>query len=100
MQVLARREVLGRVDLLLEHADEAVDVVQPVVLDVQGVPAEARAVGEQHALRAGGRDVDQRADREGAVAHVDGLLLRDVGGVGEVHVPVARRREQRAAASG
>ena len=41
------------VDLLLGQADEVVDVVQPAVLHVQGVPAEPGAVREQHALRAG-----------------------------------------------
>ena len=52
-QVLAGRHVLGADDHLLGDADEAVDVVQPVVLDVQGVAAEARADREQHALGAG-----------------------------------------------
>ena len=94
-QVLAGRHVLGRDDLLLEHADEVVDVVQPVVLDVEGVAAEARAVREEHALRARRRDVDQRADREGAVADVDRLRLGDLGVVREVDVAVARRRELR-----
>jgi len=83
-QVLADGDVLGRVDLLLHDADEAVDVVQPVVLDVERVSAEARAVSEQDAFGAWIRDVDQRPDRVGAVADVDGLLLRDVGGVGEI----------------
>ena len=43
------------IDLLLEHPDEVVDVVQPVVLDVQRMTAEARALGEQHSARAGSR---------------------------------------------
>ena len=50
-QVLAGGQVLGGVDPLLDDAGEVVDVVQPVVLDVERVPAEAAAVGEQHALR-------------------------------------------------
>jgi hypothetical protein len=56
-QVLPGRDVLRSVDLLLRHADEVVDVMQPVVLDIQGVPAEPRTVREQHALRAGSGDV-------------------------------------------
>ena len=94
MRSVAGRQVLGRGDLLLEHADETVHVVQPVLLDVQGVPAEAGSVREQHALRARRRDVDQRPDGEGTVAHVDRLLLRHVGGAGEVDVAVPWRREQ------
>ena len=94
-QVLAGGQVLGRDDLLLEHADEAVDVVQPVVLDVQRVPAEPGAVGEQHALRAGRGDVHQRADGVGAVADVHRLGLGDLGDVGVVDVAVARAGELR-----
>ena len=40
IRFVAGRQVLGRDDLLLEHADEAVHVVQAVVLDVQRVTAE------------------------------------------------------------
>ena len=50
-QLLAGRHVLAADDLLLLHADEVVDVVEPVVLDVERVTAEERAVGEQYALR-------------------------------------------------
>src|SRR3954470_19976176 len=46
-----------RPDLLPRAADEVVDVVQPVVLDVERVPAEVRAVGEEHALRTPVRQV-------------------------------------------
>ena len=49
--------------------------MQAVVLDVEGVAAEARAVCEQDALGAGRGDVDERADGEGAVADVDRLRL-------------------------
>ena len=55
-------------DDLLEHADEAVHVVQPVVLHVEGVASEPGALCEQHALRAGRWDVDNRSDNEGAAA--------------------------------
>ena len=79
------------VDLLLAHADEVVDVMEPVVLHVQGVPAEERPVGEQDALRTRGRDVHERADRVRAVADVDRLRLGHLGRVGEVDVAVARR---------
>ena len=72
------------------------DVVEPVVLDVEGVAAERRAVGEQHALGAGRGDVDERTDGEGAVADVDRLGLGDLGGVGEVDVAVPGRRQHRA----
>ncbi len=92
-QPLAGRQILGRRDELLEHAHEAVDVVQPVVLHVERVPAERRAVREEHALGARRGDVDQRADRVRAVADVDRLRLRHLGGVREVDVAVARRRE-------
>ena len=74
-QVLAHRNVSGRVDLLLCHADEVVDVVQSVVLDVERVAPEPRAVREKHALRAGGGDVHDRSDHVGAVADVDRLRL-------------------------
>ena len=60
-------QVLGGDDLLLDDADEVVDVVQPVVLDVERVAAEAAAVGEQHALgarRPGGRPA-RRSRRSG-----------------------------------
>src|SRR4051812_40365405 len=40
-QLLAGRQLLVGDDLLLDHADEAVDVVQPVLLDVQRVASEA-----------------------------------------------------------
>ena len=59
-QVRAGRDILGRDDLLLDHPDEVVDVVEPVVLDVEGVAAERRSVGEQDALGARRRDVDER----------------------------------------
>ena len=88
-------QVLGRVDLLLHHADEVVDVVQPVVLDVQGMPAEPRTVREQHALRAGGGYVHQRADGVGAVADVHRLRLGHLGGAGEVDIAVAGRGQLR-----
>src|SRR6266536_1605053 len=39
-QVLPGRDVLSADDRLLRHANEVVDVMQPVVLDIQGVPAE------------------------------------------------------------
>jgi hypothetical protein len=60
-EVLPGGNVFACVDLLLREADEVVDVMQPVVLHVQGVPAEPRPVREQHAFRAGSGDVDQRA---------------------------------------
>src|SRR5206468_3924263 len=94
-QVLPGRDVFGRVDLLLHHADEVVDVVQPVVLDVQGMPAEARPVREQHTLCAGGGNVHQRPDRVGAVADVHRLRLGHLGGAGEVDVAVAGRGQLR-----
>ncbi len=39
-EVLASGKFLVRHDLLLEHPDPVVDVVEPVVLDVEAVPAE------------------------------------------------------------
>src|SRR3954447_4684525 len=90
-QLLPGRHVLVGDDLLLEAPDEAVDVVQPVVLDVQGVAAEARAVREQDAVGARHVDVDDSADRVGAVAEVDRLGLGYVGDAGVVDVAVARR---------
>ena len=54
-------QVFGGDDLLLEAADEAVDVVQPVVLDVERVPAEPGAVGEEHALTRPGAGMSTRA---------------------------------------
>src|SRR4051794_33369652 len=90
-QLLPGRHVLVGDDLLLEAADEAVDVVQPVVLDVEGVAAEPRAVREQNAVGARHVDVDDRADGEGAVAEVDRLGLGHVGDAGVVDVAVARR---------
>jgi hypothetical protein len=57
-QVLPGGDVLVTVDLLRQHAGEVVDVVQPVVLEVQGMAAEPGAVGEQDALGSGGGDVD------------------------------------------
>ena len=51
-QVVAGGQVLGGVDPLLDDAGEVVDVVQPVVLDVERVPAEPAAVREEDALRA------------------------------------------------
>ena len=92
---LAGRQVLGRDDHLLEHADEAVDVVEPVVLDVEAVAAEPRALREQHALGAGLGDVDQRADHERAAADDDCLGLGNLGVVREVDVPASRRAELR-----
>ena len=85
-----------RDDLLLEHADEAVDVVQPVVLDVEAVATEARPLREEHALGAGLGEVDQRADDERPAPDHDGLGLGHLGVVGEVDVAVARRRQLRA----
>jgi hypothetical protein len=60
--------------------------MQAVVLDVEGVPAESRAVREQDALGARRRDVDQRPDPVGAVADVDRLGLGDLRKVGVVDV--------------
>ena len=94
-QVVADRQILGRVDLLLEHADEVVDVVQPVVLDIQRVAAEVRAVREQHPARARRRDVDPHSDDVVAIADIDRLCLRDLGDAGEVAVAVARAGELR-----
>ena len=76
-------------------ADEVVDVVQPVVLDVEGVAAETGPEGEQHPLGSRGRDVDQGADDVGAAPHVDGLPLGDRSGPGPVHVAVAGGGELR-----
>jgi hypothetical protein len=70
------------VDLLLDDADEVVGVVQPVVLDVQGVAAEAGAEGKQHPLGAGCWEVELGRDHGGAVAVVDRLGLGDAGGAG------------------
>jgi hypothetical protein len=39
-EALADGDFFGPVDLLLHHADEVVHVVEPVVLEVEGVPAE------------------------------------------------------------
>src|SRR3954452_18515668 len=97
-QVLAGGQLGVRDDLLLEAAYEAVDVVQPVVLDVERVAAEAGAVREQHALSAGLRDVDQRTDCVRAIADVDRLRLRHLGEIGVVDVAVAgwgKRRSRR-----
>src|SRR3954454_19643193 len=72
-QPLAGRQLLVGHDVLLHDADEVVDVVQPVVLDVERVPPEPRAVGEQHALCVAVPDVDHGPDGVGAVAQVDRL---------------------------
>ena len=45
-QLFSGRQRLAGDDLLLDPADEAVDVVQAVVLDIDGVCAEARAMRE------------------------------------------------------
>src|SRR4051794_12250049 len=94
-QVLAGREVTVGDDPLFDAADEVVDVVQAVVLDVQGVAAEARAVREQRTLRAGGGGVDDRRHRGGAGAGVWPPGLGHVGDPGVVDVPVPCRTEQR-----
>src|SRR5262249_61746374 len=94
-QVLAGRQILGRRYFLLGDSDEAVDVVQSVVLHVEGMPAEARAMREQDALGTGRGNVDLGADGEGAVADIDRLSLRDVGDVGVVDVAVARAGQLR-----
>ncbi len=86
---------LGGDDLLLDAADEVVDVVQQAVLDVQRVAAEPGAVREQHPLRPLVRDVAQGADRVGPVADVDRLRLGHLGGTRVVGVAVARRGEHR-----
>src|SRR5215203_3638467 len=52
-------------------------------------------MGEQDALRAGRRDVYQRADRKGAVADIDGLGFRNFGTIRKVGVPVPGRRQDR-----
>src|SRR3954451_13835753 len=74
-QLLPGRQLVVGDDLLLDPADEAVDVVQAVVLDVEGVSAEARAVREEHARGPGFRDVDHCGDRERTVAEVHRLRL-------------------------
>src|SRR4051795_10787753 len=94
-QLLSGGQLLVGGDVLLDPADEAVDVVQPVVLDVEGVSAEARAMREQHALCPGLRDVYYRRDREGAVAEVHRLRLGYFRHAGEVDVAVTRRGERR-----
>src|SRR5437016_2972394 len=78
--------VFGGDDLLHEHADKVVHVVEAVVAKVKGVTAEAGPVGEDDAFGAGARDVDLRADRVGAVTDVDGLGLGNLRGAGEVDV--------------
>ena len=88
-------QILGGDDHLLEHADEAVHVVQPVVLQVQAVAAESGALGEEHTLCAGLGKVDQGADREGPAADDDGLGLGNFGVVREVDVAAAGRGELR-----
>jgi hypothetical protein len=47
--VLAGAHAIVGFDDLLGHAQVVVDVLQPAVLDVERVPAERVAVGEQHA---------------------------------------------------
>jgi len=56
--VPARRGQVGGPRLLLADAEEVVHVVQLPVLEEQGVPAEAGALGEHHALGVGTGDVD------------------------------------------
>ena len=85
---------------LLDDADEAVDVDEPVVLDVQGVAAEPAAVREQHAFGAALRQVDLGADRVRPVADVDRNRLGDLGATGAVDVAIPGRRELRARTSG
>ena len=58
---MAGRDRLGRLDDLLELADEVVGVLELAVLDVEGVAAEPRALGEEHAARL--RCVDRRPRR-------------------------------------
>ena len=89
MRFVPGRKVFGGDDVLLRHPHEVVDVVQPVVLDVEGVAAERGAVREQDAFGAGRGEVDERADRVGAVPDIDGLRLGDLSSLGEVDVPVA-----------
>ena len=94
-QVLAHRQVLGSVDPLLQHADEVVDVVQAVVLDVERVPPEPCAVREQDTLRVLAWNVHKGPDGVGPVADVHRLVFRYVCDVRVVHVPVAGRGQLR-----
>jgi len=57
---------------LLDASDEVVDVVEPVVLDVERVAAEAGAVSEEDARRLSG-DVQDRTDGVGAVPNAHRL---------------------------
>jgi hypothetical protein len=57
IRLLPSGNVITGVDFLLDYACVAVDIMQAVVLYVEGVPAEAGAVGEQHHLSAQSRDV-------------------------------------------
>ena len=84
LQFLSRNEVLLGFD-----AQEVVDVVQLVLLDKQGVPAKARAVGEDDAggIRIGDYDVGENLIR--AIAHADRQAFgnRHCAGVIDVAVP-------------
>ena len=78
--------------LLGRHADEAVDVVQLAVLHEQGVTAEPRAVGEQHAVGVGVGDLDLGEDLERTAADVRSRTLRQFGGVRVEHEHVLALR--------
>ena len=84
--VAAGLEPVGYEVLLGRDAEEVVDVVQPLVLQEQRVAAEARAVGEDHALGVRARQLDLGEDLVRAPADVHGRRLRDLGGAGVVDV--------------
>ena len=72
-EVFPGRNVLGGHDPLLGASDEVVDVVEPVVLGVERVAAEAGAVSEEDAFGAWSGDVHDRADCVGAVPNTHRL---------------------------
>jgi hypothetical protein len=61
------RDLLCRFDRLFLATDEAVDVLQLVILDVQSVTTEAGTVGEEHTRSVGRVDLCRDRDRIAAV---------------------------------
>src|ERR1035441_9439083 len=90
-RVLAGFQCAGDKLLFRFDPQKVVNVVQLLVLDEQGVAAEARTVGKDHAggVRIG--DFDVREDLVRTATHVDGNALRDGSRAGVVNVSLAGR---------
>src|SRR5215212_380432 len=77
-------------DLLDALAEPVVDIVEPAVLEVEGVASASAAVREERTVRVGGLDGHARGDRERSSSYVHRDRLWHVGGVRVVNVAVAR----------